>query len=149
MFLRSSNRPIVIVYLALCLAVVSLHDPIVGEENLADRSQSPEMLQLQARQREWNQDGHVTVVEKTREWDPRQTALIICDMWDGNTCRSAVELSKEMVPRMNQVTRGARELGVLIIHAPSSVTEFYAGTPQRQLAEQTPDADNYPEAMNH
>jgi len=143
-----SNRRNLIACLAACLAVVLSHGQGVGEEELAARSESSAALQLQARVRQWSENGHVTVVEKTLDWDPQQTALIICDMWDGNTCRSAVELSQKMVPRMNQVTRRARELGVLIIHAPSSVTEFYAGTPQRQLAEQAPDADNYPEAMD-
>ena len=28
-------------------------------------------------------------VEKTVEWDPRHTALIVCDMWDDHWCKSA------------------------------------------------------------
>lgn len=149
MFLRTPIRPFVVVFLAFCLAVVSSHDSIAGEENRGEHSQSSEKLELQTRQREWSKDRHVRVLEKTVAWDPRQTALILCDMWDTNTCRSAVELSKEMVPRMNQVMRRARELGVLVIHAPSGVMDFYAGTPQRALAEQAPAADNYPPAMDH
>ncbi|MDC0935939.1 hypothetical protein OAS39_06610, partial [Pirellulales bacterium] len=136
MSLPSSSRRTFLACLPACLAMLSSHGQIVADEGLAERSESSEMLQLQARQREWSKDGHVTVLESSLAWDPRQTALIICDMWDTNTCRSAVELSKEMVPRMNQVTRSARELGVLVIHAPSGVMDFYAGTPQRALAEQ-------------
>ena len=142
MFLRTPIRPFVVVFLAFCLAVVSSHDSIAGEENRGEHSQSSEKLELQTRQREWSKDRHVRVLEKTVAWDPRQTALILCDMWATNTCRSAGELSKEMVPRMNQVMRRARELGVLVIHAPSGVMDFYAGTPQREMAAQEHDSDN-------
>ena len=149
MFLLSANRRMLIASLVVCLAVISSPDPIVGAEDLVEGSASSEMLRLRARRRTWSKAGHVTVLEKTLAWNPRQTALIICDMWDTNTCLSAVELSKEMVPRMNQVTRRARELGVLVIHAPSGVMDFYAGTPQRTRAQQAPDADNFPPAMDH
>ena len=135
--------------LIICLIVTLSQSPVLSDENLTAISLPPETLLLHARQREWSKTGHVTVLEKTLAWEPRKTALIICDMWDTNSCYSAVELSKEMAPRMNLVTRRARELGVLIIHAPSSVMDFYSDTPQRARARQAPNADNYPPALDH
>lgn len=134
--------------LAIYLIVTVSQGLVLSDENLTAISLPPETLQLHARQREWSKTGHVTVLEKTLTWEPQKTALIICDMWDSNSCYSAVELSKEMAPRMNQVTRKARELGVLIIHAPSSVMDFYSGTPQRARAREAPNADNYPPALD-
>ena len=71
-------------------------------------------------------------------WDPRQTAIIICDMWDDHWCKSAARRVAEMAGPMNEVIRGARARGIFIIHAPSSVTKFYEGTPQRLRAQQAP-----------
>jgi nicotinamidase-related amidase len=77
-------------------------------------------------------------------WDPRQTALIICDMWDKHWCPTATARVEEMAPVMNQMVKAAREKGVFIIHAPSSVTDFYAGHPARDRAIQAPKAQNLP-----
>ncbi len=77
-------------------------------------------------------------VNKTAEWDPRKTAIIICDMWDDHWCQSAARRVGELAGPMNDVVRQARERGVFIIHAPSSVTRFYEGTPQRERAKMAP-----------
>lgn len=76
-------------------------------------------------------------VSKTT-WDPKKTALIICDMWDDHWCKGAAERVGELAVRMDQVVRQARGRGMLIIHAPSSVTDFYKDTPQRQRAQAAP-----------
>jgi nicotinamidase-related amidase len=44
----------------------------------------------------------------------------------------------ELAGPLNEVIRIARQRGMLIIHAPSSVTSFYEDTPQRRLARQAP-----------
>lgn len=90
----------------------------------------PEKLQLELRSQ--SKDG-AAKVEKA-EWDPKKTALIICDMWDDHWCKSASRRVAEMAPHLNETVKAAREKGVFIIHAPSSVTDFYKGTPQRKLA---------------
>src|SRR5690242_8571328 len=59
------------------------------------------------------------VREATETWQPGQTAIIVCDMWDSHHCLNAVRRCVEVAPRMNQVLTKAREQGVLIIHAPS------------------------------
>ncbi len=75
-----------------------------------------------------------TVVEKKVAWDARKTALIVCDMWDDHWCKSAARRVGELAGPLNDVVKQARAKGVFIIHAPSSVTKFYEGTPQRKLA---------------
>ena len=78
------------------------------------------------------------VREETEKWPAQKTALVICDMWDDHWCQGAARRVGELATPMNQVIRGTRAKGVLIIHAPSSVTRFYKDTPQRRLAEEAP-----------
>jgi nicotinamidase-related amidase len=95
-------------------------------------------LHLTLRSREKDQDNHFRVVEKKVAWDPKKTALIICDMWDDHWCKSAARRVTEMAGPLNEVVKKARAQGVFIIHAPSSVTSFYKDTPQRKLAQNAP-----------
>lgn len=78
------------------------------------------------------------VVEKKINWEAGKTALIICDMWDDHWCKSASRRVGELAGPMNAVVEAAREKGVFIIHAPSSVVSFYDKTPQRKLAKDAP-----------
>jgi nicotinamidase-related amidase/type 1 glutamine amidotransferase len=84
------------------------------------------------------------VVTKKVEWDPKQTAVIVCDMWDTHHCLNAVRRVQEVAPRMNQVLEKARGLGMLIIHAPSSCMEPYKDHPGRKRAQAAPKAANLP-----
>ena len=67
-------------------------------------------------------------------WNSKKTALIICDMWDDHWCKSASRRVGEMAPALNYTVKAARMQGIFIIHAPSSVVDFYKDTPQRNLA---------------
>ena len=78
------------------------------------------------------------VKEKKVVWNPKKTALIICDMWDDHWCKSAARRVVELAGPMNEVVHAARARGIFIIHAPSSVTKFYEGTPQRARAQKAP-----------
>src|SRR2546422_397480 len=60
------------------------------------------------------------MVVKEVSWNPKQTAMIVCDMWDSHHSLNAVKRVVEIAPRMNQVLEKARSQGALIIHAPSS-----------------------------
>lgn len=95
-------------------------------------------LRLNLRSRQESKPGVFVPVEKPAEWDPKQTALILCDMWDDHWCKSAARRVVELAGPLNQVVRQARDRGVFIIHAPSSVTGFYKDTPQRRLAQAAP-----------
>ena len=98
---------------------------------------SPDVLVLHERLRP---TGEVTgpAAEKTVRWDPKRTALIVCDMWDDHWCQGAARRVTELAGPLNAVLRDARARGIFIIHAPSSVTRFYDGTAARDLARQAP-----------
>jgi nicotinamidase-related amidase len=89
-------------------------------------------------------NGQWTVKEATETWQPRETAIIVCDMWDSHHCLNAVRRAVELAPRMNDVLTKARAQGVLIIHAPSSCMEPYQSHPGRKLAQSAPPAANLP-----
>jgi nicotinamidase-related amidase len=82
--------------------------------------------------------GQYRLATTTEHWEPRETAIIICDMWDRHWCKGATRRIVEMAPRINQVITEARARGVLIIHAPSRTMDFYEQTPQRRLAREAP-----------
>jgi nicotinamidase-related amidase len=82
--------------------------------------------------------GEYVVQEQTVTWNPRKTAIIICDMWDAHWCKSAAARVAELAGPMNKVIQTARGRGVFVIHAPSSVTSFYNDTPQRKGAISAP-----------
>ena len=71
-------------------------------------------------------------------WESGKTALIVCDMWDDHWCKSASRRVGEMAPVLNDIVKTARAKGIFIIHAPSSVVDFYNDTSQRKLAQKSP-----------
>lgn len=79
-----------------------------------------------------------TVVEYPETRDLKKTALIICDMWDRHWCKSAERRVGELVGPMNAMIKRVRERGGFIIHAPSSVVDYYKDTPQRKRAIDAP-----------
>ncbi len=99
-------------------------------------------LQLTLRSRVMMAKGNAAaeykVVEKKVGWDAKKTALIICDMWDDHWCKSAARRVSELAGPMNDVVKAARDQGVFIIHAPSTVVDFYHDTAQRKRAQIAP-----------
>lgn len=89
-------------------------------------------------------NGTWVVREAAESWDPRKTAVIVCDVWDSHHCLNAVRRVEEMAPRMNRVLHAARDKGVLVIHAPSSCMAAYEGHPGRERAKAAPTAANLP-----
>ncbi len=78
--------------------------------------------------------------ETRTAWEPKATAVVICDMWDQHWCKGASSRVAEMAPRMNQTVKELRKRGVLIIHCPSGTMNFYEGVPGRKLAQSAPAA---------
>ena len=95
-------------------------------------------LTLRLRSQTAASSGAVQPQERTVQWAPRKTAIIVCDMWDDHWCKSAAARVVELAGPMNQMLKQARQQGVFIIHAPSSVTGFYRDTPQRRRAQNAP-----------
>lgn len=99
-------------------------------------------LQLNLRQRvksNASPEGYTTI-EKKAAWDPKKTAIVICDMWDDHWCKSASRRVGELAGPLNDVVKTARSHGVFIIHAPSTVTAFYKDSPARKRAKSAPTA---------
>ena len=72
------------------------------------------------------------VIERKVRLRADETALLLCDVWDRHTQKGAAARLDAMVPRMNRVVRALRKKGVLIIHSPSDVIDFYADHPARK-----------------
>ncbi|SIO66863.1 Trehalose utilisation [Singulisphaera sp. GP187] len=101
-------------------------------------------LRLRSRVETAPASGQCQVVEKAEAWEPTQTAIIVCDMWDLHHCLNAVRRAKEMAPRMDQVLKLARERGVQIIHAPSGCMDAYKDHEARRRAIETPRSKSLP-----
>ncbi len=100
-----------------------------------------DLLTIHSRTRvESKQEGKSTWVplEKDVSWDPKKTAIIICDMWDDHWCKGAAQRVAELAGPMNEVVKKARDKGIFIIHAPSTCVDFYKDTPQRKRAQDAP-----------
>ncbi|MFM7817591.1 MAG: protein-signal peptide and transmembrane prediction, partial [Verrucomicrobiota bacterium] len=95
-------------------------------------------IKMHLRQQRVDLHGKTQTSSRTAQWDPRQTAVIVCDMWDDHWCRSAARRVGEMAGPLNELLKQARRQGMFVIHAPSSVTRFYEGTPQRKRAQSAP-----------
>ncbi len=129
------NSPKILRVVAFLLSTFSLHPSVLAE---------PLKLELQSRIETKPASGEFKVVKKSVTWEPAQTALIICDMWNLHHCLNAVRREGEMAPRMNTLIEKARAEGVLIVHAPSSCMKFYEGHPARVRAQSAPKAANLP-----
>ncbi len=121
--------------LILCLIASSLG---VGVMMSADKQSTLNVtLRSQQEQSISGQQSWRTTETQTA-WNPRKTAIIVCDMWDDHWCPNAAKRVGELAGPMNAVLKAARVKGVFVIHAPSSVTKFYEDTPQRKRAQAAP-----------
>ena len=102
------------------------------------QAQDDSTMLMYGRQRVTDKAGNLIVQLKKLHWNPKQTAIVICDMWDDHYCRNAATRVAEMAPHMNRVISEARKRGVLIFHCPSGCMNVYKDTPQRKLAQQAP-----------
>jgi nicotinamidase-related amidase/type 1 glutamine amidotransferase len=101
-------------------------------------------LQLRYRQETSPGSGRHHTLTRGESWDPQQTALIVCDMWDLHHCHRAVLRETEFAPRLNALLQEVRRQGVTIIHAPSDCMGYYAEHPARRRAVETPRAAQLP-----
>ena len=114
---------------------------IFGAKAEADE---PFELRLRSRIEAPGLPGRRAIVEITAAWQPRETAIIVCDMWDLHHCLNAVRRGGELAPTMNRVLKKARDQGAAIIHAPSGCTDAYANHPARKHATATPRSKSVP-----
>ncbi len=81
---------------------------------------------------------------RDEQWDPKSTAVIVCDMWDSHHCVNAVRRVAELAPRMNRFVTTLRHRGVTVIHAPSGCMDAYKDHPSRLRAQQIKPASSFP-----
>ncbi len=93
--------------------------------------------------------GDYTVVAAAEEWNPKESVIIVCDVWDAHHCLNAVRREEEMVPRMNELIEKCRAMGVLIIHAPSGCMAPYKDHAGRKLAMSAPKAAKPSKVVRH
>ena len=103
----------------------------VKTEALAKRPRVPGRLSVTLRDRQKTSAGKVRERTRKVEWTAAETAVIICDMWNGHYCLLAAQRVDAMAPRMNRVITAARAHGMLIIHAPSGCMDVNAKTAHR------------------
>ncbi|WP_135548698.1 cysteine hydrolase family protein [Paenibacillus cymbidii] len=97
-------------------------------------------LQLQTQRLTQDENGY-NVWEKITEkaaLTPRNTAVLISDMWDRHWSRGAQERSVQLAARINRFLHAMRGIGVHIVHAPSDTMAFYEGHPARRRLLDTP-----------
>ena len=63
----------------------------------------------------------------------RETAVVICDMWDNHWCAGATRRVNELAHKMDPVLETCRAAGILVVHAPSDTMNFYRDYPQRRV----------------
>jgi nicotinamidase-related amidase len=94
----------------------------------------PIRVSLQQRTPSGLEKGATVIANRIENWNPKQTAIIICDMWDKHWCNDATARVVEIAPAMNETLTIARNKGVKIVHAPSDCISFYKDRPARKAA---------------
>jgi nicotinamidase-related amidase/type 1 glutamine amidotransferase len=106
-----------------------------GAQNISNVKEEKIRVSLEKRIPSDSDYGSFLIVNEIQEWNPLETAIIICDMWDVHWCKGASERVAEMAPYINEVVSIARKKGILIVHAPSSCMDYYKNYPARKLGQ--------------
>lgn len=125
--------------LAACLSLVFLSTTTLSAEDLK--------LELQYQQETSDDSGRFHRLQRSENWNPQQTAIIVCDVWDYHHCLNAVKRLEEFAPRLDNLLKTARSQGVTIIHAPSDCMPAYKGHPARVRAMQVPQKGAVPDGI--
>ena len=103
--------------------------------NPFSRAANPEeeklKLQLRSRVQVFKGSDQTEEVFLSKEFNPKETALILCDVWDQHWCKKATERCDVLAKKMDAVVKFARSKGIFVIHAPSDCMDFYKSSPAR------------------
>jgi nicotinamidase-related amidase len=135
--------------LTLGFAVLLTVAPGRFSPSLSSQSLFAQSLDLQLRYQEKTADdaGRFHRFSRGEQWDPSETAVIVCDMWDSHHCANAVRRVAELAPRIDAFCGTLRDKGVTIIHAPSSCMAAYEDHPSRVRATTVPAAKSMPDRI--
>jgi nicotinamidase-related amidase len=89
-------------------------------------------LPLRSRVETFKGSGHWDEVSVRKDFAARETALVICDMWDRHWCECATKRCDALAKKAAPVVAALRKKGVTIIHCPSDCMAYYKDTPQRK-----------------
>lgn len=109
-----------------------------GAELKGNGTEDTLRLHLRTRVETFKGSGTWDEVTMIKELPIRETAIIICDMWDKHWCPSASKRCDALAHKMAAVVSAAQAKGIPVIHAPSECMDFYKDTPQRQRTVQIP-----------
>lgn len=127
--MRSASAAVWMLFLAMAW-------PVVAAEPLS--------LTLREQRETRPGSGRYHTLTRPESWDPQQTAIILCDVWDSHTCKNAALRVNELVPRLSELVERLRSQGVTVIHAPSDCMEFYRDHAARRRAADLPKSKNLP-----
>ena len=106
-------------------------------------------LQLRSQQQKPIEGKSLNPVIREARWSAKETAVIVCDVWDAHHCLNAVRRLEEFAPRMNEVLKEARRRGATIIHSPSDCMAAYEDHAARKRAVAVPAAKVKPKDIEH
>jgi nicotinamidase-related amidase len=90
-------------------------------------------LSLHTRVETFKGSGDFDAVSVTHSFNPKECAVILCDVWDKHWCENASTRCGALAMKMVPVLASMRKRGVIVIHAPSDCMDFYKDTPQRKF----------------
>ena len=126
-------------YLLAVLVLVSWQAPrLVAAEPTSNAAADTLRLHLRTRVETFKGSGEWDELTLTKELPIRETAIIICDMWDKHWCPSATKRCDALAHKMASVIAAAQARGIAVIHAPSECMDFYKDTPQRRRIHEVP-----------
>ena len=64
-------------------------------------SDKPLVLVTRSRTLLADDTGRFRVVQNKVQWNPKETAIVICDMWNQHWCKGATTRVAELAPYMN------------------------------------------------
>ena len=129
---------------ALCVLCLTA---VFSDSGSAADSEKQLSLQTRLRVPIDKESPRFRTITRPAKWSPRQTAIVVCDMWDLHHCLNATRRGGELTPRMNRVLTSARKQGITVIHAPSSCMKAYENHPARKHALNTPRSENLPKEI--
>ncbi len=127
-----------------CLSVLFTAVFTIGWNSSVGLADEPFDLSLRDRTETSEGSGRFHIRNHDERWIGKQTAVVVCDMWDLHHCKNATLRGAELAPRLDKVLVKFRELGAIVIHAPSSCTSFYKQHPARLHAVKTPRSKQLP-----
>jgi len=105
-----------------------------GKEGTKGGTDKPISLSIQKRVSSGLDSKAFLRVDTVEQWKPSETAVIISDMWDKHWCPTATARVAELAPVMNDVLTIIRNKGIIIVHAPSELMDYYKDYPGRKEA---------------